>query len=139
MLSSNDWTLLILCDALLVCPAGQFQVMLSVPPLNNLFSLSLAFPTATSSSSWPKRQEQQPHAAQGEVQEGTWRGRFSREELGAAQTHLLLARPTDRHFSLLPLSSHEIRKETRCNDSLLKCAFPADLTLGRKSVYKINF
>lgn len=50
-----------------------------------------------------------------------------------------LAGTMDRHFSLLTVSSHIIRKETHFNDSLLKCAFPADLTLGRKSVYSINF
>lgn len=58
--------------------------------------------------------------------------------LSGAQT-CMLAGSTDGRFSLPPLSSHEIRKETRFNDSLLKCALPADLTLGRKSVYRINF
>lgn len=58
--------------------------------------------------------------------------------MDGAQTRAL-AGLTDRRFSPLPLSSHKRREETRFNDSLLKCALPADLTLGRKSVYRINF
>lgn len=58
--------------------------------------------------------------------------------LSRAQTRAL-GGLTDRHFSLPPLSSHKVRRETHFNDSLLKCGLPADLTLGRKSVYRINF
>lgn len=158
MLSSNDWTLLIRwgCFASVSHRAllGHAQCPTSKQPFLPLCGIShshLLF-QLHSQAQKPSTADR-PRKAQGELQSSCWlrcafalrtgghtegAGSAGRTP-GAAQTGHMFAGPTDRHFSLPPLSSHKIRKETHFNDSSLKCAFPADLTLGRKSVYKINF
>lgn len=149
-------------DALLTRRVGQFQVMLSVPALNNPLSPLCGMPhnhillflqlhskaqqPSTTGSCHTKCREScrarvsQLHGAFALSGAGgcTEKRQVQQRVLSGAQT-CMLAGSTDGRFSLPPLSSHEIRKETRFNDSLLKCALPADLTLGRKSVYRINF